>query len=31
VKENKVTDVVFCNNVTLAGGGVVGPAILGRL
>ncbi len=31
VKEHKVTDLVFCNNVTLAGGGVVGPAILGRL
>lgn len=31
VRENDVDDVIFCNNVTLAGGGVVGPAILGRL
>ena len=31
VRENDVDDLIFCNNVTLAGGGVVGPAILGRL
>lgn len=31
VRENNVNDLIFCNNVTLAGGGVVGPAILGRL
>ena len=31
VREHDVDDLIFCNNVTLAGGGVVGPAILGRL
>ncbi len=31
VRQNDIDDLIFCNNITLAGGGVVGPAILGRL
>ena len=31
VRENDIDDLIFCNNVSLAGGGVAGPAILGRL
>ena len=31
VKENDIKDVIVLNNISLAGGGVVAPAILGKL